>query len=363
MGCGPFISLASPLIDDSAPRDRKSIYLATLFLCIPVGFAVGYIWAAPIAAALGWRFVFFIEAAGMSPFAALFLLAPNPNDIRGPKQRSNSNSMATSPTGHRPATSILGDFLSLGRNPVVVISMLAIAQLNGGVGGLSFFGPKAARFLYSMNPETADILIGIVTVITGAVGTLCGGIVLDAVGPSVRTALFVCAAGLTASAAATFTAFGIHLGFWPFVGAFGAGEFAMFATAAPANAVLLWSVPNSLRPTALAVTEVLNHALGDVPLPPLMGLLQERLGDWRVTMCVCAGVLAFSGALFGIAMFVLRMQQGRGAGELSIAALEVEPAEPLETLLPLLDEETDVHHRANNAFGSHPINDLFLDEV
>lgn len=42
-GAGPFISLASPLVDDAAPARAKSVWLALLFLCIPTGFAGGYI--------------------------------------------------------------------------------------------------------------------------------------------------------------------------------------------------------------------------------------------------------------------------------------------------------------------------------
>ena len=41
--CGPFIALVSPLIDDLAPSHQKSLWLATLFLCMPSGFAMGYI--------------------------------------------------------------------------------------------------------------------------------------------------------------------------------------------------------------------------------------------------------------------------------------------------------------------------------
>jgi predicted MFS family arabinose efflux permease len=35
VACGPFITLASPLIDDSAPPSSKSTFLAALYLCIP----------------------------------------------------------------------------------------------------------------------------------------------------------------------------------------------------------------------------------------------------------------------------------------------------------------------------------------
>ena len=47
------------------------------------------------------------------------------------------------------------------------------------------------------------------------------------------------------------------------------------------NAVLLWSVPPGVRPLAMSLSVVATHLLGDVPSPPLLGLLQGRLGNWR----------------------------------------------------------------------------------
>lgn len=53
---------------------------------------------------------------------------------------------------------------------------------------------------------------------------------------------------------------------------------------APANAVLLWSVPPGLRPLAISLSVVATHLLGDVPSPPLLGLLQGWLKNWRCVM-------------------------------------------------------------------------------
>lgn len=52
---------------------------------------------------------------------------------------------------------------------------------------------------------------------------------------------------------------------------------------APSNAVCMWSVPTGLRPFAMSISVVVTHLLGDVPSPPLLGSLQGRLHDWRVT--------------------------------------------------------------------------------
>jgi hypothetical protein len=50
---------------------------------------------------------------------------------------------------------------------------------------------------------------------------------------------------------------------------------------APMNAVLLWSVPPGVRPLAMSLSIVATHLLGDVPSPPLLGLLQGWLRNWR----------------------------------------------------------------------------------
>ena len=50
---------------------------------------------------------------------------------------------------------------------------------------------------------------------------------------------------------------------------------------APNTAVVLWSVPSRLRPLAMSVQVIVIHVLGDVPSPSLLGLLQERVQNWR----------------------------------------------------------------------------------
>lgn len=230
VGCGPFISLASPLVDDAAPPHRKSLMLATLFLCIPVGFSLGYIWGSVVALALGWRAVFLLEAALMAPLAATCLLLPRPVDVRRAKPGS-----PRPPRGSRGgALAAFGrDLRQLAALPVVALAMLGAAMFNGALGGFSFYGPKAARALFSLDPGAADLLFGAVTVVMGVVGTLGGGLLLDGLGPSVRVALALCAAGLAAGAAAVLAAFGAAASLPQFCAAFALGEGAMFLTVSP----------------------------------------------------------------------------------------------------------------------------------
>lgn len=68
--------------DDAAPKASKSRWLAVFYLCIPVGYAAGYILGGVIAPALGWRAAFLLEAAAMLPFAAFCAFGPD-LDLKG----------------------------------------------------------------------------------------------------------------------------------------------------------------------------------------------------------------------------------------------------------------------------------------
>lgn len=50
---------------------------------------------------------------------------------------------------------------------------------------------------------------------------------------------------------------------------------------APSNAVALWSVPPVLRPFGMAMLIICIHLLGDVPSPPELGWLQNKVDNWR----------------------------------------------------------------------------------
>jgi hypothetical protein len=82
---------------------------------------------------------------------------------------------------------------------------------------------------------------------------------------------------------------------------------------APVVAVQMWCVPQSLRALGVSLMTSSIHLLGDVPSPPLLGLLQTRLSQglppheaaqkWRVSMSLVSLLLAVSGVFFIWACF------------------------------------------------------------
>jgi hypothetical protein len=69
------------------------------------------------------------------------------------------------------------------------------------IGAIAYLGPKAGRDVFGISGETADLVFGAVTVLTGVFGTLAGGLALDRVGATMANGLRICAAGMLAGCA------------------------------------------------------------------------------------------------------------------------------------------------------------------
>jgi hypothetical protein len=176
------------------------------------------------------------------------------------------------------------------------------------LGVYAFWGPKAGKRIFNLAGETADLVFGGVTVITGVFGSLIGGLLLDWLGSTLSNANLVCGLGQLFGLALLLPAFMLAKNFTVFVVLFALGELGLFTLQAPVAAIGMWSVPTALRPLAISMVTVSIHLLGDVPSPPLVGALQSALeagktgaeadAQWRVSMSCCSLLLFFSGVVF-----------------------------------------------------------------
>ena len=332
LGEASFCALAAPFIDDVAPPGRKTLWLATFYLCIPLGVAGGVMFGGAVAGApesahaLGWRWAFGLEAVAMAP-VALFCLASGPVPMRGVDERAarlrsgggemtSADDLATLetealladdfPERARNAVShaalgtlshatrentrsdltlpkrdsrreFASDFASLRRNRAFLTALAGYVAYTGTVGVYAAWGPKAGFGVYASElgtPSRSDVVLGGITVVAGVAGTLAGGVAADSAGADARAAIRVCAV----SGAVAF-AF-LELAFWvdtfaAFAVLFFLGQAFAFGVQAPVNAVVLRSVRARERPLACSLVTVIIHALGDVPTPPLFGLALE----------------------------------------------------------------------------------------
>ncbi|GJP47524.1 hypothetical protein CLOM_g6707 [Closterium sp. NIES-68] len=289
VGEASFISLAAPFIDDNAPPGKTAQWLATFYLCIPVGFALGYLYGGVAGPLLGWRGAFLVEAVFMVPFV-VYTATAQPPPLKG---RTHANAAAAdeergegapsvaataAPSASLEAKhedgSLLEDSLSLARNEIFSINVLGYAAYTFVIGAYAYWAPKAMREIF--HEERADTLFGGITVVTGVGGTLFGGLMLDRMGATIPNALMLQSRVTVVGAIFCLLAF-LSPSIVLFVLFMALGEFFIFAIQGPANIVSLQCVPSNLRALAIAAATVVAHLIGDVPSPPILGLLQVRL--------------------------------------------------------------------------------------
>ena len=306
LGEASFCSLAAPYIDDAAPPGKKTRWLATFFLFIPVGVAAGFMLGKLVGDAAGWRAPFLVVSWAMIPFICIMSLS-KPLRLRGAAAVRPVEARGDSGDGKERWRALLrsfwADVRSLAAVPMFNITCVAWACHTALVGCLSYYGPKAAKAIFSL--DGADIVFGGLTVVTGVAGSLAGAAVLDRAKGAVPYALYFSAASSGVGALLTLVTFQIH-GLPGFVVLFFFAELAIFSINAVVSAAILWSVPLRLRSLAMSITTIAIHVMGDVPAPPLMGALQDRLdrsngGDvnnWRKTFALIACYLLAASVLF-----------------------------------------------------------------
>jgi hypothetical protein len=131
--------------------------------------------------------------------------------------------------------------------------------------------------MFFMRPGHADILFGGVTVVSGVLGTVAGGLILDVLGGSETGAAAVCLASCALAFVLLQAAFRLCKSLAPFVGVFAVGQFVLFTLQAPITRIILLAVPTELQPLAFSIQTISIHVLGDVPSPPIAGFVHDTL--------------------------------------------------------------------------------------
>jgi MFS family permease len=141
-------------------------------------------------------------------------------------------------------------------------------------------------------PRTvATVEFGAIVVMTGFTGTFAGGYLADALRKRFKEAdLWVC--GISALAAAPLS-LAVFTTWRPsyYLVALVAAQLLLFASTGPVNAAIIAAVPPAERASAVAVSILAIHLLGDVPSPWLIGLISDRTSLGRAVLIVPVAVL------------------------------------------------------------------------
>ena len=260
------------IADYFAESVRGRVY-AVFFCAIPVGSALGFVIGGTVAASYGWRVAFFVAGLPGLLLALLALLVDDP-------PRGAHDDV---PGGHAPPKAAPGGtaaaYLFLLRIADYRRCVLGYAAYTFGLGGLAFWMPTFLQRVRGVPLDDAGQNFGAITVASGFIGTFAGGWLGDGLLRRGRKNAYLLISGVTAALAVPFAIAGL-MSPTPTVyyGSLFAAEVLLFASTSPINAVIVNVVPIDMRATAVALSILAIHLLGDAISPTIIGATSDALG-------------------------------------------------------------------------------------
>ena len=288
IGEAAYGTIAPALLADLFPRERRGRAFAVFFVATPVGSALGYILGGLADARFGWRAAFLIAGVPGLLLALACLAVTDP-------RRGARDSEEAEAEGARDG--LLAAARRLLANPVYRRTVIGYAAYTFALGALAFWTPAFLERARGVPHASATVQFGIIAVATGLAGTLAGGWLAD------RLAKRRAGAELWLSGWATLAAVPAAVAVFVFrepaiyLPAIVIAELLLFCSTGPINAVIVGVVSPAERARASAIAIFAIHAFGDVPSPPLIGLVSDATS-------LQAGFLLFVPAALAISSLV-----------------------------------------------------------
>ena len=293
IGEASYATLAPTIIDDITAPERKGRALAWFYAATPVGGACGYLVGGFVESQWGWRHAFYVAGGPGLVLALVCLLIVEPKRTMA-KEKPN----------------VLRDLGTLIRTPLYRQGVLGYCAYTFTIGAFSYWAPKFIYARYAMDLGKANKTFGMVTVVGGLLATFIGGFWADrmrrrveresspenAPADTVRGLLRICAIGSLLGTPLTLAAFLSPSAPMFFVVVFFA-ILVLFMCTSPINAIVLGSVPAWLRASAMALSILAIHVLGDLWSPMLVGGLADHL-PIQIAMMILPVAIAVSAILW-----------------------------------------------------------------
>lgn len=288
IGEAAYGTIAPALLSDYfAPSERGRV-LAVFGMAIPVGAALGYIVGGLMDHAYGWRAAFFVAGLPGIALAAWLLRLPDPP--RGVTEEWTQAAPPGRQGSARSFTATLAVYRGLLARAPYTLTVLGYAAYTFAVGGLAYWMPTFLERVRGLSGPAATTGFGAIVVVTGFVGTFAGGWLGDRWLKSSDEAYYwLCA--LTALAATPFAivALTAHAPAVYFA-AIIVAELLLFMSTGPVNTIIVNLAAPWERASAVALSVLAIHLLGDVPSPTLIGALSYASSLGAAVLIVPAAV-------------------------------------------------------------------------
>jgi MFS family permease len=350
VGEGAYGPVGMALLTDVFPTSKRGFVIALVSATIPMGSAIGFGIGTLVAATLGWRWAFYLVVIPGIILGLTCYLMPEPK--RG---QSETADVATRPVG---ALEAIGLCVKIPSYMLATLGYTAMTFVTGGIAlvvidyvherqgiyvindealttiaadqplrdrlqplmGREFdgadkfkaalrgvlpsdelghrWGPlrEASRSPNSPTLGPVGPIFGGITVIAGLLATLSGSFLAERLKKRIPSADFL-VSGIGALFGLPFL---VAFLFAPFPAAWVLlffAVFGLFLNTGPVNTILANTTPPAIRSTAFAFNIFLLHALGDVPSPPLIGVVTDQF-DWTTAFLGISAMVLVSALLW-----------------------------------------------------------------
>jgi len=288
VGEAAYGTIAPALLADHFPLEKRGRVFAVFFAAIPLGSAAGYVVGGFVDKHFGWRTAFWVAGAPGLIVALLVLLV---------REVQRGQHDAPEVRAHDVKRSVMQSYLDLFRNRPFILACLGYAAWTFAIGGLGVWTPSFLIRARGWTKDAAAVTFGGIVLITGFIGTFAGGWIADYLLKWTKQSyLWVCGIATLLAAPAAFVAF-TNTSKPVYMTAIVIAEILAFASTGPVNSAIVNVVAPSERASAVALSIFIMHLLGDVPSPPLIGILSDMSSLAQAFLIVPVAIF-ISGAIW-----------------------------------------------------------------
>ena len=289
IGEASYYPAGTALLGDYFKKEGRGRAMSVWAAGTAVGIAVGFAGGGIVASTLGWRAAFYMTAVPGLVFAVLSFGLREP--LRGAAEERGAQI-------HKAPSITWRTFVGLLQIPTLRATIAAETALFFVLGGAAFWLPTYLSRRFGLGTGSAGTLAGGVLVVGLLAGSLFGGTVADRLTRQRRMAsnLPVGIAGFVAGA--VFVALALVMpSLVLFVPMFLLGAACLYLYNGPYTAIKQNVVLPTVRATAVTISLLIEHLLGDSYAPFAIGKLSDALNSLQLALLILLPPLLLLAAL------------------------------------------------------------------
>jgi sugar phosphate permease len=262
------------MIGDYFPKGQRGRILSLWSIGNLIGTALGLIIGGQVADRFGWRWAFYL--VGIPGLITAFLIWRAHEPKRGAFDTEEANGTEVEP-GHG---SLGKDFWSsikkIAKIPTYWVLTAAFVFSFFTIGSAQYWIPTYFVKAFQLGLKEATTISGLVLLFGSLIGTIIGGYAADYLQKRMpQGRLLVATFAFLLGAPLTFIALSMH-DLVLFISFFSIAIVCLSLCLGPLNAVIQDIIAPDMRSTAIGVTLLLAHLLGDAASPLIVGALADK---------------------------------------------------------------------------------------